>query len=302
MDSTDRLTPVLERFRVTTRLFHTGDLCGLTTFDARPGRGFLHVLREGDLSIGHRTESGRTFTQTVTAPSLVFYPRPLEHSFRTPERGDNDFACAAIEVHGGGSHPLLRALPDVVVLPLDAVGTLSSTLDLLFREIDAVQCGRRLVADRLFEVVLIQLFRWMLDHPDGVALPPGMLAGLADPALAPALIAVHTNPGRAWTVASMATACAHSRSAFAARFARVVGQTPMEYLTEWRVTVAQDDLLAGASVSRAAMDAGYSTPAAFTRAFTQRVGASPRAWLAAARPATPVSARPTSPARAAHEG
>jgi AraC-like DNA-binding protein len=74
-----------------------------------------------------------------------------------------------------------------------------------------------------------------------------------------------------------------SRSSFAALFKARVGQTPAEYLARWRMIVAQDRLRAGASVARTASDLGYANAPAFSRAFTQRVGHSPRAWLAEAR-------------------
>ncbi|WP_171468588.1 AraC family transcriptional regulator [Cellulosimicrobium sp. 72-3] len=280
MAPVDRLSHLLERFRVRTHLFHTGPLCGVTTFDARPGRGFLHVLRRGEMDMTHVGADGRVERRSIDRPSLLFYPRPLDHAFHNAPTEDSDFACATLDVEGGATHPLVRTLPPVLVLPLDDVAGLEPALDLLFREIDDVRCGRRVLADRLFEVVLVQLFRWILDHGDDLALPPGLLPGLADERLAPVLVAVHEAPGEPWTLASMARAAHLSRSAFAARFTAVVGQPPGDYVTGWRVTVAQDRLRAGASVSRTATELGYATPAAFSRAFSHRVGRSPRAWLA----------------------
>lgn len=278
----DRLSPLLERFRVRTRLFHTGPLCGVTTFAAQPGRGFLHVLRAGEMEVTHQVPGGALVTQRVDRPTLLLYPRPLEHAFRNAPTEESDFACATLDFEGGGDHPLVRTLPPVVVVPLDAVDGLTPALDLLFAEIDQVRCGRRVLADRLFEVVLVQLFRWMLDHADDLGLPAGLLPGLADRRLAPALVAVHAEPGRAWTLETMARQAAMSRSAFAARFKDAVGQPPADYLTAWRLTVAQDRLRAGASVAATSAELGYANPSAFTRVFTQRVGCSPRAWLASA--------------------
>lgn len=279
MTSVDRLSSLLESFRVRTRLFHTGPLCGVTTFAAQPGRGFLHVLRQGEMSMTYQRPGGRRERLTVDRPSLLFYPRPLEHAFHNAPTEDSDFACATLDFEGGDTHPLVRTLPAVVVLPLDAVPSLGPALDLLFGEIDDVRCGRRVVADRLFEVVLIQLFRWILDHPDDLSLPVGLLTGLADERLAPALVAMHEFPGRPWTLEKMAREASLSRSAFAARFKERVGRSPADYLTDWRITLAQDRLRAGDSVARTATDLGYATSAAFSRAFTQRLGCSPRAWL-----------------------
>ncbi|MFD9366215.1 AraC family transcriptional regulator [Streptomyces sp. NPDC060020] len=283
----DRISPLLEKFRVRTRLFHTGPLCGVTSFAAQPGRGFLHVLRRGEMGVTHQGVGGRLERLRIDRPSLLFYPRPLEHSFHNAPTEDSDFACATLDFDGGQAHPLVRTLPPVVVLPLDAVDTLGPALDLLFAEIDNVRCGSRVLADRLFEVVLIQLYRWMLGHADELALPSGLLTGLSDERLARALMAIHETPGGPWTLAAMAQEARMSRSSFAARFKELVGQPPADYLAEWRVTVAQGRLRAGASVAHTAAELGYANPPAFSRAFAQRVGHSPRAWLTADAAAAP---------------
>ncbi|WP_136036662.1 AraC family transcriptional regulator [Microbacterium sp. K35] len=279
MPPLDRLTPLLDRFRVRTRLFHTGPLCGTTEFAASRGQGFLHVLRRGELELTYPRVDGGRARERITRPSLLFFPRPLDHTFLNAPTAESDFACATIDVDGGATHPLVRTLPPVMVLPLDEVATLSPALDLLFAEVNNVRCGRPLLADRLFEVVLIQLLRWMLDHPDGLALPPGLLPGLADERLAPALVAMHEAPGEAWTLEALARRAALSRSAFAARFKEVVGRAPGDYLTEWRLTIAQEQLRAGMTVSAVAAELGYASASAFSRVFTQRLGHSPRAWL-----------------------
>ena len=288
MPTLDRISPLLERFRVRTRLLHTGPLCGVTNFSARPGQGFLHILRRGEMEVTHRPArhgaGSRTEKRRIEEPTLLFYPRPLDHAFHNAPTEDSDFACATLDFEGGENHPLVRALPPVIVLPLADVDSLGPALDLLFAEIDNVRCGNRVIADRLFEVVLIQLYRWLLEHTLDLDLPAGLLTGLADPNLAPVLIAVHEEPGRPWNLASMAREASMSRSSFAARFKESVGQAPGEYLTRWRITIAQDRLRAGASVAHTAGELGYANPAAFSRAFSQRVGCSPRAWLAGVPP------------------
>ncbi len=241
------------------------------------------MLRCGEMEVTHRGASGGLEKRQIDEPSLLFYPRPLEHAFHNAPTEDSDFACATLDFDGGSTHPLVRTLPPVIVLPLEAVDTLEPALDLLFAEIDNVRCGQKVLADRLFEVVLIQLFRWIVDHADELALPTGLLTGLSDESLARALVAIHESPGRPWTLATMAREARMSRSSFAARFKEMVGQPPAEYLIGWRITVAQDRLRAGASIARTAAELGYANPPAFSRAFTQRVGCSPRAWLATAR-------------------
>lgn len=282
MPSVDRLTPLLQRFRVRTHLFHAGPLCGETTFPAEAGRGFLHVLRRGEMELTVRDERGITERMLITRPSLLFFARPSHHSFLNAPTEESDFTCATLDFDGGATHPLVRALPSVIVLPLDEVASLGPALDLLFSEVDNVRCGHPILADRLFEVVLIQLLRWMLDNPSHLSPTQSLLSGLADERLAAALVAVHEAPGEPWTLQTMARVAAMSRSAFASRFKEVIGQTPVDYLTEWRLTIAQENLRAGMSVSTIAAELGYASASAFSRAFAQRIGHSPRAWLALA--------------------
>ncbi|MGW5456192.1 AraC family transcriptional regulator [Nocardia sp. NPDC003979] len=280
MSSFDRLSPLLDQFRMRAHLLHTGPLCGVTRFGAGEGRGFLHLIRAGELTVEHSVPSVGLRRLTVSRPSVLFYPRPLAHDFHSDPRGDCDFACATVEFEGGVHHPLARALPTVVVVALAQVEGLDDALRLLFGEIDRHRCGHRVVADRLFEVVMLQLLRWMLDNPAAVAMPPGLLTGIADPQLAPALLAVHASPGDNWTLDSMARLSVMSRSAFAARFRETVGATPLEYLTGWRLSLAQLRLQAGHPVKSIAAELGYANSSALSRVFTQKVGCSPTAWLA----------------------
>ena len=275
----DRLSPLLERFRVRAHLFQLGPLCGVTHFAAAPGRGFLHVLRCGEMVVTHQPQAGPPERLEVAEPSLLFYARPLEHFFHNAPTEGSDFTCAALDFDGGASHPLARALPPLVLLPLGKVDGLQQSLDLLFAETDRLRCGHRVLADRLFEVVLLQLLRWLLDHPEQAHMPPGLLTGLADPALARALTALHDAPGQPWSLAQMAAQAGMSRSAFAARFKAVVGDTPADYLAHWRLTLAQAHLRGGRSLKSIANELGYANPSALSRVFAQKVGMSPRVWL-----------------------
>lgn len=276
----DRLSPLLERFHVRAALFHAGPLCGTTPFEALPGRAFLHVLRQGSIVVRHRRGQGAPQLLRLDEPTLLLYARPLFHEFVNPPRAGSDFACATLDFDGGAHNPIVNALPALVHVPLAEVDGLAPALDLLSYETERVRCGSRLVADRLFEVVLIQLLRWMLDHPARVGVSSGLIAGLSDARLARALTAVHRSPGEPWTLSRMAAAAAMSRSAFAHTFRQVTGTTPAAYLTDCRLTAASAMLRARHPVKHVADELGFADPSSLSRAFRQRFGASPRAWLA----------------------
>ena len=281
IDPVDRLSALLERFRVRAHMFHAGPLCGVTHFAAEPGRGFLHVLRRGEMVVTHRARGGVPRRITVAEPTLLFYARPLAHDFHNAPTEGSDFICATLDFEGGDLHPLARALPPLLVLPLRAVQGLDHTLALLFAETQQLRCGQRLLADRLFEVLMLQLLRWLLDHAAEAGVPTGLLTGLAHPKLARTLSALHEQPGQAWTLASMARTAGMSRSAFAAAFKAQVGRSPAEYLAQWRLTIAQGLLRGGASVKTAADQLGYRSASSLSRAFTQALGRSPRSWIQA---------------------
>jgi AraC-like DNA-binding protein len=279
----DRLSALLERFRVRAQLFHSGALCGLTRFEAREGIGYLHVLRRGRLRVEHGPRSGAPKRLDLDRPTLLFYPRPLDHRFHNPPREGSDFTCAELRFDGGAVHPLVRGLPPLVVVPLAAVPGLGASLDLLFAETDQVRCGRRLLADRLFEVVLIQLLRWMLDHPRETGVDAGLVAGLSDPRIARALTAIHERPGDPWTLERLAATAGLSRTVFAARFRDTVGQTPADYVADWRMALARSALARGRPIKALARELGYASPSALSRVFSARTGQSARAWLRDAR-------------------
>lgn len=275
----DRLSGILERFRVHAQLHHAGALCGIDHFDAGEGNGYLHVLRRGSLKVTHPVARDVPEVMHFDEPTLLLYPRPFTHRFHNPPVGGSDFTCARLRFDGGAYNPLARALPTLIALPLARVEGLGPALDLLFAETERVRCGQRLLADRLFEVVVLQLLRWLLDHPQEAGVRPGLITGLSDPRLARALVAMHDTPGQAWTLERMAAQAGMSRTAFATTFRELVGQTPADYLTGWRMALAQSRLREGRPIKILAEELGYANPSALSRAFAARIGMSPRDWL-----------------------
>jgi AraC-like DNA-binding protein len=263
-ESIDRLSTLLERFRIHTRMSFSGPMCGKHVFAEKANKAYLHVLKSGSMEIRHPGAKGMPTRIQLDEPSLIFYPRPFTHHFHNAPRDGSDFTCAEIAFEGGQSHPIVQALPPLVVLRLDEVDGLQASLNLLFAETEHVRCGHRVLADRLFEVVLID---------------SGLLMGLSSPQLAKALTAMHESPGELWTVEQLAEASGMSRTAFAVKFKQLVGRSPAEYVANWRLTIAQARLREGAPLKMLAVELGYSSQSALTRVFTAKLGVSPREWL-----------------------
>ncbi len=278
----DRLAALLDRFQVRAQLFHSGVLCGRIPFPQESGRAFLHVLKRGRVEINYRalaTQRSHLIKLSVVEPSLIFFPHDISHAISATPASDSEFDCASLYFDGGNTHPLVRALPSLIVLPLAAVPSLDQSLQLLFHETQIQRCGHEHIVDRLFEVVLLQTLRWVLDHPSEAGVQPGLLVGLADVKLARVLTAIHEAPGEAWSLPRLAQIAGMSRSAFAAAFKSALAQTPGEYLSAWRMQLAEQQLQHGHSVKSIAITLGFADSASFSKAFSQRFGCSPRAWL-----------------------
>ncbi|MEZ4454403.1 MAG: AraC family transcriptional regulator [Nannocystaceae bacterium] len=139
-------------------------------------------------------------------------------------------------------------------------------------EAGARRSGRDLVLSRLVELLLIEALR----STSGEDAPPGLLRGLADPRLAPALRRMHAQIARAWTVDQLARIAGLSRSAFFDRWSRAVGLPPREYLLAWRMAVAKGLLRQGElGLSEVAAQVGYGSASAFSTAFSHHVGQAP---------------------------
>jgi transcriptional regulator GlxA family with amidase domain len=174
-------------------------------------------------------------------------------------------------------NPLIASFPEPFVVPLDALPELATTLDLLFSEANSELPGRQTALDRLFEYVLVLLIRSALNAR---LVDSGVLLGLADERLGKSIEAMHNHPETSWSLQQLAQRAGMSRARFAARFRQVVGMTPFDYLTNWRLGVTQTMLRRGNSLKLIASAVGYANATALTRVFTQRLGVSPSEWLA----------------------
>ncbi len=180
---------------------------------------------------------------------------------------------------------LVPLLPGVV--HVRGIERLSLLVRLVGDESGERRSGRDLVLTRLVEVLLVEALR----STAGGDAPPGLLRGLADERLAPAMRQMHGHLARPWTVAALARSAGLSRSAFFERFLRTVGLTPMEYLLSWRMAVAKDLLRRRESgLAEIAARVGYASASTFSTAFSRHAGEPPGRYARGVERSRPLSA------------
>lgn len=230
--------------------------------------------------------SGEMCTSTSTGENLVTSARLGPRSWGTSAEGGASLLIGAYTAPGDVGRRLLGALPPVLVVPAGSAPCVD--LDLLATEVCGEQPGQQVVLDRLLDLMLVWTLRAWFERED--ADPPAWYSALGDPVIGPVLHAIHDDPGHPWTVAGLARVAGVSRAAFARRFTALVGEPPLTYLTDWRMTIAADLLRReGSSVGAVARRVGYADGVAFSSAFKRVRGVSPSAYRAERSPAARVS-------------
>ncbi|MEV7226628.1 AraC family transcriptional regulator [Polymorphospora sp. NPDC051019] len=186
--------------------------------------------------------------------------------------------CGAYELEPARTHPLLHDLPELVHLPahLDRYPVLRATVELLTTELRQPRPGTDAIVPALLDTLLLHILRAWLEERSTSGPATGWPVALADRAVGAALRAMHRDPARSWTVATLAAEAGLSRAAFARRFTALVGQPPLGYLTWWRMTLAARRLRGSdAPLSSIAARVGYASEFAFAHAFKRRFGVAP---------------------------
>ncbi|RDS83903.1 AraC family transcriptional regulator [Dyella monticola] len=298
----DALSQVLKLVRLRGDIVFHGELGASTEVIFPPGpAGFLH-LRDGEALISQREgepvllkpgdfvlllhtdgytlrdRAGGDVHRRIEA-NVSFNPC---QETRTVRWGGNHgivgcFLAGIFHFNGEPLRSLLTGLPGLIHVKHDSddVPSWMATLSqFLTDESSNIGPGSSLMISRLIDLLVIRTLRTWINS-QGSRL--GWLFGLSDERIGRALNAMHLEPGRAWTVASLAGTAAMSRSIFSNRFTAVVGVPPLRYLTRWRLSIAAEWLHAGTfKVSEVAHKAGYGSEAAFSRAFKAQFGYPPR--------------------------
>ncbi|MBY4214019.1 AraC family transcriptional regulator [Rhodococcus fascians] len=232
------------------------------------GRG--HVLAADIESVGDATS-------VYEVPHDYVSDRYAVIAQRDTSGPDTVLVCGAVRMDHPAAQQLLRLLPALIVIDADSERRrtrMQTVLAMVADEARSLEPGGEAVITRLSDVLVIQALRsWIADTPSAQS---GWLGALQDERIRGALVRIHRNPDERWTVAALASSAHMSRSSFSARFTALVGDSVMSYLATWRMQVAYDTLRSEDVVlAELARRSGYSSEAAFGKAFKRAMGVSP---------------------------
>ncbi|WP_296663210.1 AraC family transcriptional regulator [Roseovarius sp.] len=258
--------------------------CWITVDDGKPvwlDAGDCAILPHGlPFILSARSVSHGTDAHEIYAP--------VAHGGTASYGGGGEFFMAGSRflLSGPAAEMLLPSLPPILVVRGGEKGeVLAWAVNRIAGELRAPEPGSALTIAHLAHLILVQALRaFLAQEPSGVT---GWLAALSDLKISRAVAAIHAEPAQSWTVAGLASEAGLSRTTFAERFRQITGQTPLGYVTQWRMLLAMDRLLApDAVLVRIASDVGYSSESAFAAAFKRETGHSPRRYARGARSRT----------------
>jgi AraC-like DNA-binding protein len=208
----------------------------------------------------------------------VFPPARAGGVVRHNGGGDFFLVGSRFAVSGRHAEVLLRTLPPIVHIRSEAdQAALRWSVERMMDELREAKPGASLVAQHLAHMMLVQALR--LHLAEGLQGRVGWFFALADNQISRAISAMHADPSHRWTLQELGQHAGMSRSAFAQRFRETVGETPMEYLTRWRMLVAGDRLINSRdALAETAFSVGYESESAFSTAFKRVMGVSPRQY------------------------
>jgi len=263
-------------------MFHvvTSGRCWLEVEGAEP-----KLLQPGDFALVPHGEGHQLLSELGT-PSAELFDLPREQiseRYEILRHGNGGEAtsmiCGAVRFDHPAAERLVRLLPRLMYVEAwksHQMEWTQSTLGLMAAEAKKLRPGGETIITRLADILVIQAIRsWLSEDPIAKT---GWLGALQDKDIGQAILLIQHNPEWTWTVESLADEVAMSRSAFAARFKELVGESPMQYVARWKMNLALTWLKKeDTTVSKLADRLGYQSEAAFSRAFKRFIGISPGA-------------------------
>ncbi len=264
---------LLRHFSLKAGIFYAGNLCGTQDFPSGEDYGHLHLIRSGRAVL--RSEVSGTESFEIISPTLLFLPQPQKHQLVTSENQGAEVICGTIQFGGIGKNPVTQSLPPVVRVELCSLPAADLCLRMMQDEAFADFKGKQAVLDRLCEILTIHLLRHCIQADLSTG---GALAGLADRRLSKALKVIHQDLSVPLQLHTLASLAGMSRARFAVRFKQVVGETPADYISTLRLMLCQKLLKNSLPLKQIAVEVGYGSASAMTRAFIRKFGCSPSEW------------------------
>lgn len=260
---------MFERFPPAARVFFSGVLCNRFESHAESSKGHIHWLKSGVVEV---VSDGKA-VGTLSGPGVIFSPGGSAHSLIPKPKAE--IVCAEFEFGQRSKNPLTLVAPGLILIPVAGAPEIQVIHKLLMDEAFSSRCGKAFGVNQLLQYFVLIVFRYLIRTE---TIPTGITKALADERLLRAINGMHAEPERPWTLESLADVAGMSRASFANHFREATQTTPIEYLTDWRISLAQSKIISGVPIKVIAKDVGYANPEALTRVFTKRVGCSPREW------------------------
>lgn len=287
----DVLSDVLRTLRLRAKVFLHASFRGEWAVDTSGERRATFHWIAGGGSWLHMP--GKPEPIALTRGDLVVFPHDAKHTIchsETPPAGDMPrnqiletnaagptvtLICGYFDFERRAWNPLVAALPEVMVIRDEGstgVPLMDTLGRFLYYEVERGLVGSSLLIDKLSEILFIHAIRSHMEN----CKEHGFIAALADSRIGMSLRKMHERPADKWSVEGLAKVAGMSRSAFAARFSSLMEMTPMQYLTRWRVTLANERFLTSdESVAQVAESCGYQSEVAFAKVFKKHFGFGP---------------------------
>jgi AraC-like DNA-binding protein len=284
----DALTPLINGLNLHAKLVYSGGVCGRWLMDhnsetsvwfhlVSKGRGFVHSPRwpeplpldTGDL-IMFLPHAARHFLSY----SAEHLPNDANDTQMTPWlEGEAGFVCGEIQLAAPKSL-LWQALPAEIIIRQNQAGTiLTRLIELVISEASKPRFGSESVIERLCDSLFVLVIRYCIEEN---LVREGVFAAMQDKRLAKALSLIHEQPWQAWTLNTLCAQAGVSKSVLSEKFAALIGHSPIEYLTLWRLQIAAHWLMEpNMTVERVAERSGYESVPAFSKAFKRHFGVPP---------------------------
>ncbi len=266
----ENFSALLNQHTFTSEVNHCGQLTAAKHFTAH---GQLHLLESGSVRILRKGQR----ELLMDRPSMVFFPTGVTHRVEPVQSNTPPKLISAnVTFSANQSSLLVNALPDVMYLQLTPDCAVSGTARWLINEIQTQRFGKQAMLNRLGEMFILQILRHATEHGN---LQEGTVSAINHPQMSKVINHIHQDPAYHWTLDNLSSIAAMSRSKFAEQFKQLVGQTPNEYITGLRLTLAQKLLKNNKPVNYVAGEVGYEHGSALARIFKKKLGLSPRQWL-----------------------